>query len=1180
MDRAFKQAVLLSAILFITRVGMTQPVVLNELMSANNTTIADEDGDYPDWIELYNAGGEAVDLTGYGLSDDKSNLFRWILPRGVLLPQQFQLIFLSGKDRTLWVRHWETVILPEDIWRYHTGQTPPGAGWQTLVFDDHTWLTGPGGIGFGDNDDATVIEPVISVFMRRKFTLSDASQVTAMLLHMDYDDAFVAYLNGIEVARANIGTPGTEPGFNQPASDYREAEIYQGGKPERFDLGSFIPMLNSGENILSVEVHNYGSTSSDLSAIPFLTLGLSVIPADPRGMPDLLAESCPRLHAGFKISSDGEALYLTGISGILTDSIPAVTLLPDKSYGRKPDGSGQWVYFDDATPESANSQTGYTGFTPAPDLSRESGFYPGPVMVRITAPDPESQIYYTTNGSAPDEQKNLFTADLLISKMTIIRCRVFEAGKLPGPERTATYFIGETQNLPVISITTDPDNLFSEDDGIYVMGNNAEPDFPYFGANFWQDREIPVYLEFFDTDQISGFSEAAGLKITGAWNRGFPQKSLAVYFRGEYGNTSLHYQLFPDQDITVYDNFILRNSGNDWGDTFIRDAVMTSIGRKIGLEAQDYRPVVVYINGDYWGIHNLREKINEDFLAAHRSVDRNNLDLLEDNMVVLEGDDEHYRDLMDIIANQDITRPEVYTDIDRRMDIQNFIDYEILEIFIGNTDWPGNNIKFWHPRTGDGKWRWILFDTDFAFGLFNDSPVSHNTLALATDPNGPPDWPNPPWSTLLLRRLLENNDFRLAFITRFADLLNTALSSAEVRAVISAKKAAILPEIERHYNRWNLDPAAWDTRIDKLNEYAIQRPAYIRLYLIQKFGLTGMIPIQINIFNPEGGSLRLNSVDIVAPSWQGLFFMGVPICITAIPETGWRFDRWSGDMESEVESITVIPSQPVSFSAAFVRDTSITINEINYNSAPSHESGDWIEFINAGHEPVNMSGWQFRDEDDLHVFEFPDNLILDSGGLTVICNDSAAFRDEFPAVQNLCGMFGFGLSGKGELIRLYDNEGSLVDSLSYGVVAPWPETADGQGPTLALRRPDLDNSRPENWFASKPYGSPGQPNQDPDGIVRENLENIPAYFSVGPAYPNPFNPETAIPVNLPLSGKIRLAIYDLTGRLVTTLHEGRLAAGKYTFRWRPGGWNASGIYFYVLHVSDGRTASGKLVLLR
>ncbi len=706
-----------------------QSALFNEVMSANETTLMDEDNEYPDWIELYNPGPDTADLGEYGLSDDWNDLYRWRMPGVKIEPEKFLVILLSGKDRNTWVAHWEAVVVPEDIWTYHTGQTAPGNGWQLLTFDDQSWLRGTGGIGYGDGDDATVIEPVTSLYLRKVFTVQDAGFISAFLLHMDYDDAFVAYLNGIEIARSNIGTPGIEPDFNQDADTYREAEIYRGGKPERFDLQSFIPLLNTGDNILAIQIHNFGANSSDLSAIPYLNLGYTRTPENPRGIPEILDEGLPRLHTNFKISSMGESLYLTNRDGMIADSIPAVTLLSDKSFGRKPDGADQWFYFDIATPDFPNSSEGYTGVSALPVSEKTAGFYPAAIMLNISSTGTGAKIYFTTDGSLPDEQSTLFLNDLLIQQTTVLRFRSFEFGKLPSPVVTATYFIGEMQNLPVFSISTEPEFLWSDESGIYVMGFNAEQEFPYFGANFWQDWEIPAYLEFFETDQTHGFGESAGMKITGAWSRGYPQKSLAVFFRGEYGHKTLSYRLFPDQDIEIYDEFVLRNSGNDWGETFMRDGLMTTLGRQIGLEAQAYRPVVVYLNGIYWGIHNLREKVNEDFLAAHFPVDPDNLDMLEDDMIILEGDDEHYRDLMQIVTGQDVSRPEIYAEIDHRMDIENYIDYEIFEIFIGNTDWPGNNIKYWRPRSSDGKWRWILFDTDFGFGLFPDSPVSHNTLA-------------------------------------------------------------------------------------------------------------------------------------------------------------------------------------------------------------------------------------------------------------------------------------------------------------------------------------------------------------------------------------------------------------------------------------------------------------------
>ncbi len=1157
---------------------LAQPVVFNEIMSANVTTISDEDGEFPDWVEFYNAGPDTADLTGSGLSDDRGELYRWQFPRLSIAPREFQLIFLSGKDRHIWVRHWETVIIPDDQWAYHTGQSGPGTDWYSLTFNDQSWPRGPGGIGYGDGDDMTIIEPVISLYLRKTFTVLQPDEVSGFLLHIDYDDAFVAYLNGIEVARANIGTPGIEPDFNQSADNYREAEIYRGGKPERFDLKPFIPQLQTGENILAIQIHNYSAGSSDLSAIPYLTLGLTETPQNPRGMPEILAEDLPRLHTNFKLASDGEPLFLTSPDGQITDSISAVLLLPDRSFGRKPDGTASWVYFDQATPGSPNITAGYTGISQSPVPDRNPGFYPGAFILRITNPETSAKIFLTTDGSVPTERSLLYTGGLLVSQTMVLRCRSFEPGKLPSPVVTQTYFIGETQTLPVVSVSTEPANLWNEDSGIYVRGPNAESEFPYFGANFWQDWEKPVNCEFFESDGSPGFAEPAGMKITGAWSRGFPQKSLAVFFRGEYGNTSLRYRLFPGQDIEVYDEFILRNSGNDWGQTFMRDGFMTTLGREIGLETQAYRPVVLYLNGSYWGIHNMREKVNEDFLAAHHPVDPDNVDILEDNMIILEGDDEHYRDLLQIVTGQDISRTDIYTEICERMDIENFIDYMICEIYIGNTDWPGNNIKFWRPRSPEGRWRWIMFDTDFGFGLFQDSPVSHNTLAFATGPNGP-DWPNPPWSTLLLRRLLENADFTKAFINRFADLLNTNFLPTEISAVISEIRSVIAPEIGRHLQRWELDPSGWYNKVVQLDTYARQRQGYMRVYLIQHFNLDGMVQVEINNLNPGTGSIRLNSISLEQESWQGAYFKNIPIQLYALPENGWRFGRWGGSVQSNANPLTYVPTQYTKITAYFVRDTSIAINELNYNSSPLFEVGDWVEFVNASDHIIDMSGWQFRDENDLHIYEFPLNSIIAPDSMVVICNDSLAFAEGFPAVNNLIGVFDFGLSAAGELIRLFDAGGTVVDSLTYDDAAPWPLEPDGQGATLALRDPHLDNSHPENWAASQAYGTPGKPNLVVSDMASMPV-NQPESFSIGPAFPNPFNPATQIPINLPQGDKVTLRIYDMNGRMVERLYEDFLSAGRHTFEWHPTNLTASGVYFFTVATASGRKGAGKIILLR
>ncbi len=450
---------------------------------------------------------------------------------------------------------------------------------------------------------------------------------------------------------------------------------------------------------------------------------------------------------------------------------------------------------------------------------------------------------------------------------------------------------------------------------------------------------------------------------------------------------------------------------------------------------------------------------------------------------------------------------------------------------------------------------------------------------MATDPDGP-EWPNPPWSTLLLRRLLENSEFRITFLNRFADLLNTNFLPSEIKTIISRSKSVISPEIDRHLLRWKLDPNRWEPKVSKLDNYANLRLGYMRMYLSRHFELEGMVQVGINIPDPECGSIRLNSVSIDQPEWWGAYFKNIPIKLTAEAHTGWRFDHWSGTVQSGANPLIILPAATMTITAHFIRDSSVVINEINYNSSPLFEVGDWVEFINSGHETIDMSGWQFRDEDDLHVFEFPVNTILGPDSLLVICNDSRAFNAAFPDVEHMVGEFNFGLSGAGELIRLFDSAGNLVDSLTYDDVAPWPIEPDGQGATLALSDPRLDNSYAEGWFASDNYGTPGKENIITAIFGMIINETVPEHFSMGPAYPNPFNPIAQIPVHLPKAVDLRIMVYDINGRRIATLYDGHMDAGRHIIDWRPTASHASGIYFFILRSSSGYEGSEKLILIK
>ena len=720
-------------ILFFTAtLTSAQSLVINEIMASNSATILDEDGDSPDWIELYNRSQHPINLDGFGLSDNAAEPLKWTFPDLSLNPHKFLVVFASGKDRREWL-HWETVIDWGDPWRYRLGTTEPPPNWKNIGFDDVSWSLGASGFGYGDNDDATIIPQVISLYVRKSFIIADKNAISKALLHVDYDDAFVAYLNGVEIARANIGTPGDYTAYNHSATTYREAIMYQGGKPDQFILNDVHTLFRNGENVLAIQVHNFGISSSDLSLIPFLSIGFSVPPpGNLRGLSQYLDPMVNFLHTNFKIKSEGEQIALYNPGDQLLDQIDAVELPTDVSYGRQPDASENWFYFDQATPGEANTTQGYENFGGEPIFSHRCGFYSQPFLLTLSASSPQASVYCTLDGSTPSTHSILYQNPILINKTTVVRAKQIIHNSLPGRTITQTFIVNEDITLPVVSLATDPPNLWDPDSGIYVLGKNYEPNPPHFGANFWQDWERPVHVEFFEPDGQSGFSLDAGMKIFGGWSRDFPQKSMAIYARSRYGTGSINYQIFPDKPVDKFEAIVLRNSGNDWQSTMMRDGMMLSLVKETDLDFQAYRPAVVFLNGEYWGIMNIREKINEHFLAANRGVDPDSIDLLENDGYAIHGDESHYRAMLHYISTCNMQLTQSLNTIKSMMDVDNFLDYQISQIYFDNTDWPGNNIKFWRPRTPDGRWKWILFDTDFGFGLYNSDNFKWTYLAQSS----------------------------------------------------------------------------------------------------------------------------------------------------------------------------------------------------------------------------------------------------------------------------------------------------------------------------------------------------------------------------------------------------------------------------------------------------------------
>ena len=581
--------------------------------------------------------------------------------------------------------------------------------WIDLSFDDSSWQTGNSGFGYEDGDDTTVIPSTLSIYLRKVFTLNDLASINEIILHMDYDDAFVAYINGTEVVRSNIGTEGIFPTYNEGATAGHEARMYQDYSPEEFKITDYSYLLNEGNNLLAVEVHNQNIESSDFSAIPFLSVRSS---AFTENSPSALLNLPPSFfHTNFKLSSGGDSLFIHNLQLQLTDQLIYEPFPVNFSIGYN-NNFNELRLFAEPTPEIANTSEAiiYDGEL-VPSFSHESGIYTSSVSLSLSSANTSDKIYYTTDGSEPDFNSTVYSSPITLNSPTSVKAKILRTDQTYGKTITQSYFPNYDKELPVVFISTEPNNLWSEEDGIYTLGTNAETSFPYLGANFWQDWEKPAHVElFFPYDKL-GFSVDAGIKIHGGGSRVYNQKSITTYARSMYGDKNISSQIFDEKSINKFESITFRNSGNDWLGTYhsvgsmFRDMMMSNIALKMNLDASDGMSAVMYLNGDYWGIYNIREKLREQFIISNHNMNADEFDMLEFYYSVINGSKDDYLTMYNFIEANDISQPVNYNYLKTQMDIKNFIRYQTAEIFFDNWDWPEETISNFGktiPKQEDG----------------------------------------------------------------------------------------------------------------------------------------------------------------------------------------------------------------------------------------------------------------------------------------------------------------------------------------------------------------------------------------------------------------------------------------------------------------------------------------------
>jgi len=682
------------------------------------------------------------------------------------------------------------------------------------------------------------------------------------------------------------------------------------------EVSDWLELYNADDHAVDLE----GWTLSDDSDEPEMwPLPARVI--DPGGFLLVYLSGKNRsLHTNFELRATGERVHLYDATRREVDVMEPGRMWADQSFGRAGDGADVYGYFIDPTPDASNETEVRPGFADRPTFSPAGGFHSAGTAVEVDAAD-NARVHIATGGENPTEDHPIGqTLTLDGTDIQVFRAVAIEDGLWPSQVATATFLGRDPGVLPIISLVTDPPNLWGSDRGIYVKGDDADWSYPYFGANFWEDWERPVHVSFFEPAGEEGFAIDIGVKIHGGWSRANDQRSLRLTARPSYGEAAIEHEVFPGLGIVEFDNLVLRNSGNDWhgceescnAGSHLRDGLMHRLTRGSDIDAMAYRPAEAYINGEYWGLYNIRERPGTAYVAAHHG--ETDIDLLETGGVATQGDETAYRNLMDTLRSSDLSDPAVYDDIAAQVDIAECADYHLFQIWFGNTDWPGNNIKYWRPRTTDGRWRWFLYDADFGLGMWGES-AAHDTLDFALEPDGP-WWPNPDWSTEFLRLMVEIPQFRDEFVNRYADRLNTTLRPSETQAVLDEFVAALAPVFPRHVDRWG-EPSddAWEEETENIREWLGERNGYTTDHIVSNFGLAGTWTLDLHADPPGSGTFQLTAVEVEGP-FTGTYFLGVPVTVTAVPAPGFTFVGWS-DPGLAAAAATLDPGGSLDLTATF-----------------------------------------------------------------------------------------------------------------------------------------------------------------------------------------------------------------------------------------------------------------------
>ena len=781
-------------------------VVLNEWMPNNEFGMLDAEGDASDWIELYNTTGDVVSLKGFFLTDDINELNKWAFPEdAVIEPYGYLVVYASGKDETIDGQMHTSFALGSEEAIYLVSA-------DMKIADSAQLEEMPGNVSKGKTADGYGY-----------FALPTPGRENTTAYFTEINNSADFLHTNIYISEAATGK--VHLSRFRGKSMYEYIEIYN-DSDEYADLTGYTIYESS---------QSYYTFQSGVSIRPHGHLLVSV-----KGW---VSETIDAVQAeNLSLNSSGERLYLLNAEGTTVDCFDTGYLLGDYSSGRIEGYPDTRVFFMDKTPGDTNSTAYYTTYTEPPEFSKEGGAQDETFYLAITAAE-GAVIYYTLDGSTPDADSKVYTGAIAITSDSIVRAVARSSGKLPSLCTTRTYILEMEHDIPVFCISTAPAGMFYDNSGIYANGSGyGVGDYPYFGANYFWNVERQASFEYYTADGELALAFDGGIQIAGGYSRANAQKSLAIRLRDEYGLSEITYPFF-ESGTNTFQHLFLRNGGQDGYISKMRDAFIQNCAYELGtLDGKRGTPVAVYINGQYWGLYNLRDKLNEDYFRIKYDYgDDVQINILTEYSSPKAGDDEDWLDLKAFCLATDFSVEENYNLLAERVDVQAFTDYIIIETFFGNAD--THNINFWKAEVEGGKWKPVLFDLDLAIFDLGYSMVDdylNNYLG---------------YHDFVLDALKESDIFMDQLLERYSYLICNVFTEEYLISEIEEYAGLMDNEMHNNAQKWTVPSSyeKWADNIEKMKIFMIKRRNDIVDELQEYYGLSDEEINELFPYHAESG---------------------------------------------------------------------------------------------------------------------------------------------------------------------------------------------------------------------------------------------------------------------------------------------------------------------------------------